>query len=140
MDVHKAENDVIMLELRHHYRRVFQMIMIPEINQQTWYCIFLSKWHISLHVKWSKCLQAFMWDANAFVGVMSWVRYGLGNNEMLSDIGGGGLVSVLDVQALFFLLKKTRFAPWPDIMSQTLIYYWQEIFHLTLTSDSEVIL
>ena len=30
---------------------------------------------------------------------------------MLSDIGGGGLVSVLDVQALFFLLKKTRFAP-----------------------------
>ena len=33
------------------------------------------------------------------------------------------------------------FAPWPSIMfSQTLIYYWQEIFTFTLTSDSEAIL
>ena len=48
-------------------------------------------------------------------------------------IGGrgrrGGLASVLDVQSLFFLLKKIGFVPWSDIMpSQTLIYIWQEIF------------
>ena len=31
--------------------------------------------------------------------------------------------------------------PWPDIMlSQRLIYYWQEIFLVTLMSDSEAIL
>ena len=32
-------------------------------------------------------------------------------NEMLSDVGGGGLTSVLDVQSLFFLLKKIGFPP-----------------------------
>ena len=54
---------------------------------------------------------------------------------------GWGLASVLDVQSLFFLLKKIGFAPWSDIiLSQTLIYYWQEIFLLTLTSDSKAIL
>ena len=31
-------------------------------------------------------------------------------SEMLSDVGGGGLASVLDVQSLFFLLKKIGFA------------------------------
>ena len=30
---------------------------------------------------------------------------------MLSDIGGGGLASVLDVQSLFVLLKKFGFSP-----------------------------
>ena len=30
---------------------------------------------------------------------------------MLSDVGDGGLASVLDVQSLFFLLKKIGFAP-----------------------------
>ena len=41
----------------------------------------------------------------------------------------------------YFLLKKIGSAPWPDIMlNQTLTYYWQEIFILTLTSDSEAIL
>ena len=41
----------------------------------------------------------------------------------------------------FFLLQNIGFARWPDIiLSQTLIYYWQEIFLLALTSDSEVIL
>ena len=30
---------------------------------------------------------------------------------MLSDIGGGGLASVLDVEALFFLFKTIGFAP-----------------------------
>ena len=59
---------------------------------------------------------------------------------MLSDVGGGGLVSDLEVQSLFFLFKKIGFAPRPDIMlNQTLIHYWQEIFLLTLTSDSEAI-
>ena len=41
----------------------------------------------------------------------------------------------------FFLLQNIGFARWPEIiLSQTLIYYWQEIFLLALTSDSEVIL
>ena len=54
---------------------------------------------------------------------------------------GYGVASVLDVQILSFLLKKFGFAPLPDIMlSQSLIYYSQEIFLLNLTSDSEVIL
>ena len=35
---------------------------------------------------------------------------GLGKNEMLSDIGGGGLASVLDVQSFIFLLKKILYA------------------------------
>ena len=40
---------------------------------------------------------------------------------MLSDVGGGRLARVLEVQS-FFLLKKIGFAPLPDIMlSQTLI-------------------
>ena len=38
-----------------------------------------------------------------------------------------------------FLLKKIGFAPWPDIMLSQTIYYWPEIFLLTLASDSEVI-
>ena len=58
---------------------------------------------------------------------------------MLSEVGGGGLASVLDVQSWFLLLKKIGFALWSDIM--LIIYYWQEIFLLTLTfsfdSDSE---
>ena len=37
-----------------------------------------------------------------------------------------------------FWLKKTGFEPWPDIM--LIICYWQEIFLLPLTSDSETIL
>ena len=65
---------------------------------------------------------------------------GAGKNEMLSDVGergeGGGLAMVLGIQ--FFLLKKNGFKPWPDIMLT--IYYWQEIFLLTLMSDSEAIL
>ena len=59
-------------------------------------------------------------------------------NEMLSDVGGGGLAILLDVQSLFFLLKKIRFAPWSDIM--LIIYYCQEIFLLILTPGSEDIL
>ena len=38
---------------------------------------------------------------------------------------------------VFFLLKKNGFVPRPGIMlSQTLIYYGQEIFLLTLMSNS----
>ena len=54
---------------------------------------------------------------------------------MLSDVGGGGLTSVLDVQSL---LKKTECVLWPEIM--LIIYYWQETFLLTLTSDNKAIL
>ena len=51
---------------------------------------------------------------------------------MLLDERRWGLASILDVQSLFFLLRKNGFAPWPGIMlSQTLIDYWQEIFLLT---------
>ena len=45
-----------------------------------------------------------------------------------------GLASVLEVQSLF-LLQKIGFAWWPDIMLNQTIYYWQEIFLLTLRSD-----
>ena len=47
------------------------------------------------------------------------------------------IISVLDVQCFFYLFKKIGFAPWPNIM--LIIYYWQEIFLLNLTSDSEAI-
>ena len=57
---------------------------------------------------------------------------------MLSNVGVRRSASVLDVKSLFFLSKKIRFMPRPDIM--LIIYYWQEIFLLTLTSDSEAIL
>ena len=68
-----------------------------------------------------------------------WGGGGLGKNEMLSDIGGGGLASVLDVQSFIFLLKKILYALWPDIMLSQTTYYWQEIFLLILTSDSVAI-
>ena len=58
---------------------------------------------------------------------------------MLSNVGGKGLARVLDVQSSYFLLKKIGFTPWPNMLSQTMCY-WQEIFFLTLTSDSEAIL
>ena len=34
-----------------------------------------------------------------------------GKNEMLSDVRGQGIVSVVDVQSLFFSLKKIGFGP-----------------------------
>ena len=50
-----------------------------------------------------------------------------------------GLAIVLDVESFFFFwLKKTGFEPWP--WNHAKIYYWQEIFLLPLTSDSETIL
>ena len=51
-----------------------------------------------------------------------WGR-GVRQNKALLDVGEGG-----------------GFAAWLDVMlSQTWIYHWQEIFLLTLTSDSEAI-
>ena len=63
-------------------------------------------------------------------------------NEVLLDVGRLGRSSECSGCQIFtFLLKKLGFAPWPGIMlSQTLIYYWQEIFLLNLMSDSEAIL
>ena len=67
------------------------------------------------------------------------------NGPCFNRIGFVDILSYIelpwDVQSSYFLLKKIRFAPWPDIMlSETVIYYWQEIFLLTLVSDSEAIL
>ena len=42
-------------------------------------------------------------------------RYG--KNKMLLDLEDVGIASVLDVQPLFFLLKKIGFVPSPDIKS-----------------------
>ena len=47
---------------------------------------------------------------------------------------GGGLASVLDVQSFFIYLRKLSLRH-----DQILCYYWQEIFLLNLTSDSEAI-
>ena len=78
---------------------------------------------------------------NTFVGVSFHFEEGGGyvKNEMLLDVGGEGVASVLDFQSLFFLLKKIGFSPWPGIMLSETIYYWQEIFLLTPVSGSEAI-
>ena len=61
---------------------------------------------------------------------------------MLSDVEGGaeGVTSVLDVQSLFFLIKKIGFAPWPNIMLSQTIFYWKEIFLFTLTSGNPLLI
>ena len=47
---------------------------------------------------------------------------------MLLDVVGGGR-ECSRRPVFIFLLKKIGFAPWPGIMmSQTLVYYWKEIF------------
>ena len=75
-------------------------------------------------------------------GVWGGVGGGVDKIEMLSDVWGwGGVRECFRCPILIFILKKIGFVPWPSIMlSQTLIYYWQEIFTFTLTSDSEAIL
>ena len=58
---------------------------------------------------------------------------------MLSAVGDGG--SECSGRPIFFLLKKIGSAPETDTMlSETFKYYWQEIFLLTVVSDSEAIL
>ena len=62
-------------------------------------------------------------------------------NKMLLDIEKWGVSKCSGRPIVTFLLKKIGFALWPEIMlSQKLIYYWQEIFFLTLALDSEAIL
>ena len=64
-----------------------------------------------------------------------------GKNEMLSDLDGGGSKCTGRPIFSFFLLKKIGFAPWPETMlGQASTFYWQEIFLMSLTSDSEAIL
>ena len=60
-------------------------------------------------------------------------------NEMLSDVGGGGLASVLDIQS-FFIKENWICATTRHHAQQNVDIYWQEIFLLTLTSDSGAIL
>ena len=55
---------------------------------------------------------------------------------MLETIYAGSGLKVIG--EFVFLLKKIGFALWPDI--KLIIYSWQEIFLLTLTSDNETIL
>ena len=53
---------------------------------------------------------------------------------------GCGIIDCSGRPIFIFLLKKIGFASRPSIMlSQILIYYWQEIFLLTLIWDSEAI-
>ena len=61
---------------------------------------------------------------------------------MTSTLRGGGRVSKCSGRPIFiFFIKENYICVIPDIMlSQTLIYNWDEIFLLTLTSDSEPIL
>ena len=61
-----------------------------------------------------------------------------GKNETLSDVGRWEFSECSGRPILIFLLRKIRFAPWPDIVLT--IFYWQKIFLLTLMSDSEAIL
>ena len=69
-----------------------------------------------------------------------------GDRHMTPTLSGAGrirqtwdIIGRVDVQSLFFLLRKIGFAPWPDIMLiQTLINYWQEIFFLTDVRQSSL--
>ena len=60
---------------------------------------------------------------------------GYDKNEMSSDVGVGGLASVLDFQKENWICAMTRHLAEPNIIDKK--YYGQEIFILTLTSDSE---
>ena len=68
--------------------------------------------------------------------------WGRQNWDVIGRMGVGGVRECFRCPILIFILKKIGFVPWPSIMlSQTLIYYWQEIFFtFTLTLDSEAIL
>ena len=53
---------------------------------------------------------------------------------------GEGVSECFEQPIFAFFNKKTGFAPWPDIKLSQTIYYWLEVFLLTLTSDSESII
>ena len=61
-----------------------------------------------------------------------------GKNEMLLDVGGWGLVSVLDVQSLFFYIKENSI--WAMTRDHANHILLTRYLPLTLTSDSVVIL
>ena len=72
--------------------------------------VFTSRKNIDLHI------GRYTYDVHFEEG-------GVRQNKALLDVGEGG-----------------GFAAWLDVMlSQTWIYHWQEIFLLTLMSDSEAI-
>ena len=90
-----------------------------------------------------KIIKLRKFSGNLNLGVVHIWRplWGGGGVRQKWDVIGhrGWGVSECSGRPIFiFLLKKFEFAPRPDIMlSQTLIYYWQEIFPLTLASGSE---
>ena len=83
-----------------------------------------------------------------FTYIRGWYTYdvhfeGVGGKAKMrcyrTQMGGGSESSGRPI--FIFLLQKIGFAPCPDIMlSQALIYFWQEVFLLTLMSDNEAIL
>ena len=103
-------------------------------------------------LRWSDLFVSI--DYDLILGTENFHEFIRGDTHMTSTVRGGGrgirqkwnlirrrgwVASVLDVQ--FFLLKKSGFASWPEIMLiQTVWYYWQEIFLLALVLDSEAIL
>ena len=52
----------------------------------------------------------YIWGDTHVTYTLRGMGMGGGKNEMLSDVGGEGLASILDVQSLFFSLKKIGFA------------------------------
>ena len=85
-----------------------------------------SEYHVSLR---KKCPYSEL-----FWSVFSWCY------RTKEGRGRGGWRVFRTSNLYFFLLKKIGFAPWRGIMlSQTLIYYWQEIFLLTQLLNSEAI-
>ena len=111
--------------------------LMKSIYRKVWWCIF----QLLIIATVTSVITLTLISGDTTYDVHTWhPLWGAGvlrqgKNEILSDVGewGRGVASVLDVQSLFFLLQKIGFAPWPDIMlSQTLIYYWQEIFLLTV--------
>ena len=102
-----------------------------------------------IHVK-LMVMTEFLYDWWSYIN-LTITKPRRGDTHITSTLGCGGVMqkwdvirhregvaSALEVQSLFVLLKKIEFAPWTDIL--LIIYYWQEIFLLTMTSDSEAIL
>ena len=126
-----------------------------KIAQSAYYCLSLS-WFSNLFIRsfsnWmTTCTKRSLPSSTVFVEVPFDVIICNNLSHMTSTLRGRGVVrqkwdvigrrgwvaNVLDVQSLLFLLlKKIGFAPWPDIMlTETLLYYWQETFLLTLPID-----
>ena len=68
-----------------------------------------------------------------------WGNVGEGSKQKWDVIGrrGWGISECSASPVFIFLLKKIGFSPWQDVMLSQTIYYWQDIFPLTLTSDCE---